>query len=76
MKKYILSLIPFLGAVICGISYNLMGGCRVAEDGVLVEPFFLIPIGWLCVLIGIIWMAINIAITLIKKFKSKKTKNS
>ncbi|WP_286161397.1 DUF3955 domain-containing protein [Clostridium sp. KNHs214] len=31
-----------------------MIGAKIAPDGTLIEPFFLIPIGWLFIIIGIV----------------------
>lgn len=58
MKKYILSAIPFVIAVICLAAYNMIGS-SVAPDGTLNEPFFLIPIFWLFTLIGVIGLIIR-----------------
>ena len=35
----------------CFLAFSVIGS-SVAEDGTLVEPFFLIPIAWLLLLIG------------------------
>ncbi|WP_157843651.1 DUF3955 domain-containing protein, partial [Clostridium botulinum] len=40
MKKYILSIIPFVLAMGCVMAYNIIGS-EVAPDGTLIEPFFL-----------------------------------
>ncbi len=53
MKKNLLILIPFILAVGCFIAYNIIGS-EVAPDGTLIEPFFLIPMTYLFMLIGII----------------------
>ncbi|WP_346887657.1 DUF3955 domain-containing protein [Clostridium sp. UBA1056] len=53
MKKYLVSLISIFISIICIISYNIIGS-EVLADGTLVEPFFLIPLGWLFFAIGII----------------------
>jgi predicted anti-sigma-YlaC factor YlaD len=42
-----------LAAIICFISYHIIGA-KVLPDGTLVEPFALIPIGYLFVLVFII----------------------
>jgi len=46
-------LISALAAIICFISYHIIGA-KVLPDGTLVEPFALIPIGYLFVLVFII----------------------
>ncbi|MEK7018864.1 DUF3955 domain-containing protein [Bacillus sp. FSL R9-9410] len=52
-KKYLLaSSLIFLG-VLCIIMFNIIGS-GVKPDGTLVEPFFLILLAYLFVLIGII----------------------
>ena len=40
-----------LGALGCLIAFQVIGS-EVAEDGTLVEPFFLIPVAWLLLLTG------------------------
>ncbi|MGB3368809.1 MAG: DUF3955 domain-containing protein [Acidaminobacteraceae bacterium] len=46
MKKYILTLISLAIATACGVMYQIIGS-EVAPDGTLIEPFYLIPIGYL-----------------------------
>ncbi len=53
MKKYIFSLISFIIGAGCMIAFNIIGS-EVAPDGLLVEPFFLIPIGFLFLFIAVI----------------------
>lgn len=48
---YLLGALSFL-------TFNLIGS-RVAADGTLQEPFFLIPIGFMFVFIDIIWTALR-----------------
>lgn len=66
MKKNIFNLIPFIVTVLCIIAYNVIGS-EVLADGILVEPFYLIPIAWVFFLIGIIGVGIRI----IFSFKNK-----
>jgi hypothetical protein len=40
-----------LAGLACFVAFALIGS-SVADDGTLVEPFFLIPIGWLLALTG------------------------
>ena len=42
-----------LGAFGCIIAFEALGS-EVAEDGTLVEPFFLIPLAWLLFLTALI----------------------
>lgn len=53
MKKYIFSLISLIISFGCIASYEIIGS-KVAPDGTLIEPFFLIPIAWLFALIAAI----------------------
>lgn len=53
MKKYFLSLISIIIAVGCIVSYNVIGS-KIAPDGTLIEPFFLIPMFWIFMVVGII----------------------
>lgn len=52
-KKYLVSLISIFISIVCIVSFNIIGS-EVLPDGTLVEPFFLIPLGWLFFSIGII----------------------
>ncbi|PEJ24651.1 DUF3955 domain-containing protein [Bacillus pseudomycoides] len=58
MKKYILTLIPFILGVGCVVSYNTIGS-KVASDGTLVEPFYLLPMGYSFLAIGIISLFVS-----------------
>ncbi|GGE80270.1 DUF3955 domain-containing protein [Priestia taiwanensis] len=60
-KKYLFIGIPLLLTIACMISFQLIGS-EVAPDGTLVEPFFLLPIGYLFLAISIV-SAILIGIT-------------
>ena len=59
-------LVSALAAVICFIAYNVIGA-KVLPDGRLVEPFALIPIGYLFVLVFIISLICNFVF--LKKYK-------
>ena len=48
---YLLGALSFL-------NFNLIRS-RVASEGPLQEPFFLIPIGFMVLIIGIIWIALR-----------------
>ncbi|WP_455542213.1 DUF3955 domain-containing protein [Intestinibacter sp.] len=69
MKKY-LTLFPFLVTIGCAIAYNIIG-CRVLADGILDEPFFLVPIGWFFFFIGILTVLIQLIIYLKRRFFPK-----
>ncbi|MDB8792033.1 DUF3955 domain-containing protein [Romboutsia sp. 1001216sp1] len=68
MKKYILNLIPFIISIGCFESFNFIGS-EVAPDGTLVEPFFLIPIGYLFLFIGIIGVLVRVGLNYFKRSK-------
>jgi hypothetical protein len=68
MKKYLLASTPILLGVVCLIIYSLIGS-RVAPDGTFVEPFFLIPLSYLFVFIGIISVLFVAIISMFKKVK-------
>lgn len=67
MKKKFIVLAPLLVAVACVISYSLIG-TSIAEDGTLIEPFFLIPIAWLFFIIAVI----SFLILVVSHFLTKK----
>ena len=52
MKKYLFTIIPFILGVSCFVAFNIIGS-EVAPDGTLVEPFYLIPTGFLLISISI-----------------------
>ena len=53
MKKKFLILIPFIMAIGCIVALNIIGS-EVAPDGTLLEPFYLIPMSYIFMAIGII----------------------
>ncbi|MBH5317585.1 DUF3955 domain-containing protein [Paenibacillus sp. GSMTC-2017] len=52
MKKYVV-LLSFLIGIGCFVAFSIIGS-EIAPDGTLIEPFFLIPIAYLFLFIGII----------------------
>ena len=58
MKKYLLTLIPFIIGIGCFVAFGIIGS-EVAPDGTLVEPFALLPMGYLFLIIGIIGALVN-----------------
>ncbi|MEG0308551.1 MAG: DUF3955 domain-containing protein [Clostridium sp.] len=58
MKKNIFNAIPFIVSITCIIAYNIIGA-EVLTDGTLVEPFYLIPLTFLFLFIGIIGLGIR-----------------
>lgn len=69
MKKYTISLATLALAILCVISYQIIGS-EISADGTLIEPFFLIPMGYLFLLISLIS---SITITFLK---FRKIRNS
>lgn len=59
--------ISALAAIICFIAYNVIGA-KVMPDGTLVEPFALIPMGYIFILVFIISLICNFVF--LKKYKS------
>lgn len=58
MKNYILALIPFILGVGCLVSFNTIGS-KVAADGTLVEPFYLLPMVYTFLTISIIGFVVS-----------------
>lgn len=54
MKKYLLTLISFIVGFCCLTAYNIIGA-KVAPDGTLLEPFYLIPLSYIFIALGIIF---------------------
>ena len=71
MKKYIFSMVSGLIGLICFVAYNIIG-VKVLADGSFVEPFELIPIGYLFVFIGVISAIIVAVVTCIRNLLNKK----
>ncbi len=61
-------LVSALGAMLCFIAFNVIGA-EVLPDGTLVEPFALIPIGYIFILMFIISLICNFVF--LKKYKIK-----
>lgn len=69
MKKYLLSIISFFISIVCILSYNVIGS-SVAPDGTLIEPFYLIPMSWLFLIIG---LASLIIVFIVSHLKNKNS---
>lgn len=52
-----LKFLPLLLSILCFGAYFLIGS-EVDENGILHEPFALLPLGYVFVLIGAIWLII------------------
>lgn len=68
MKKYLFTLIPFFIGVSCMVTYNIIGQ-EVAPDGTLVEPFFLIPLSYLFIAIGIV---VGLSVSIVSFYRNTK----
>lgn len=68
MKKYLLALIPFIAGIGCWLAYAIIGS-EVAPDGTLLEPFFLIPFGYLFTAIG---MLLGVAVSAVSLFRDPR----
>ncbi|MFD2115882.1 DUF3955 domain-containing protein [Paenibacillus yanchengensis] len=64
-KKYMFAITPIMLGLVCFISKAAVGS-YVADDGTLVEPFFLLPIGFLLLFSGII-ATLFVAISSLRK---------
>lgn len=63
MKKYIVSLISILISIICIVSYNIIY-YRTLRD-----PFFLMPVAWLFLKIGVTTALVVFIISCVQKSK-------
>lgn len=70
MKKYAFSLISCVMSAGCAIAYGIIGS-KVAPDGTLVEPFFLIPMAWLFMAVAAISAGM---VFLFSKFRRQDSK--
>lgn len=50
-NRYLFSVIPIILGIRCVVVYRIIGS-EIVPDGTLIEPFFLIPIGWFFILAG------------------------
>ncbi|WP_088547051.1 DUF3955 domain-containing protein [Paenibacillus aquistagni] len=69
-KKYMFATLPILLGVLCFIIFSFIGS-YIAEDGTLVEPFFLVPIGYLFFFAGIISLLFIGVQTMMKKSRPR-----
>lgn len=51
--KYLPALMLFIVGIGCLIAHSIIGA-KVGVDGTLIEPFYLIPIGYLLAALGVI----------------------
>jgi hypothetical protein len=53
MKKYTFAIVLFLLGAGLLITFRLIGA-EVAQDGTLIEPFWMVPLGYLLITIAVI----------------------
>jgi hypothetical protein len=70
MKKYLTPSILIVLSIGCLIAYKLIGS-SIDANWILIEPFGLIPIGYLLLFVWIVW---TIILFVKKLFKNKKWK--
>lgn len=58
--KKISLILPFILAGICPILFNLIGS-EITAEGILKEPFFLIPMMYVFLLIGLVNLVVKFA---------------
>ena len=60
----------FIEALVCVIAYNIIGS-KVDAQGVLQEPFFLIPLFWLFLMFSLLAGGINLIARIIQAKRKK-----
>ncbi|MGC8229314.1 DUF3955 domain-containing protein [Pseudobacillus badius] len=65
-KKHLLSFISILIGAICLLTYEAIG-TKVEPDGALVEPFFLLPLSYLFIFVGIILLLFTSITSVLKR---------
>ncbi|BFH62538.1 DUF3955 domain-containing protein [Paenibacillus azoreducens] len=68
--KYLPALLLFIVGIGCLIAHSIIGA-KIGSDGILIEPFFLLPVGYLLAALGII---IGLTVGIVSF--SRKTKKS
>jgi len=66
MNKKIITAIPFILSILCAVAYQLHG-VEIAEDGTLVEAFGFIPLTYLFFFIGVVIVAAQFIVALLKR---------
>lgn len=66
--KYLPALMLFIVGIGCLIAHSIIGA-KVGSDGTLIEPFFLLPIGYSLVTLGIIT---GLAVGIVSHFRNTK----
>ncbi|PFN23189.1 DUF3955 domain-containing protein [Bacillus cereus] len=68
-NKFLLASSPIFLGVLCIIMFNMIGS-EVKPDGTLVEPFFLLPLAYVFVFIGIIAILFVAILSVFRKNKA------
>jgi prepilin signal peptidase PulO-like enzyme (type II secretory pathway) len=64
----------FFLAALCIATFNVIGS-SLDNQGILHEPFFLIPIAWLCVFIGLFALLGAIIASVMERINKKSSEN-
>ncbi|WP_195575185.1 DUF3955 domain-containing protein [Paenibacillus sp. 1001270B_150601_E10] len=65
-KQYLFASLPIVLGLLCFVIFSMIGS-YVASDGTLVEPFFLVPIGYLFLFLGALTLMFTVIRSVIKK---------
>jgi len=68
--KYKIAITFLVLGILCFLSFLLIGS-ETDENGILIEPFFLIPIGWLFLFLGFFSFLLILIHFLWTSFKKK-----
>jgi len=69
MKKYLFSLLSLVLGIGFWIAYTIIGS-EVAPDGTLVEAFYLIPMGYLFLALGLVSLLLVFTVSVFRKHKA------
>ncbi len=69
MKKYLFSLLSLVLGMGFWIAYTIIGS-KIAPDGTLIESFYLIPMGYLFLALGLVSLLLVFSVSVIRKRKS------
>ncbi len=68
MRKYLLALLSILSGFGC-LGVYFIKGSELAPDGTLIEPFFLLPVGYSLIALGVI---VGLAASIIPYLRNRK----
>ena len=69
--KYKIAITFLVLGILCFVAFEPLIGSEVDENGILREPFFLIPIGWLFLFLGFFSFLLILIHFLWTSFKKK-----